>query len=154
VLYPRANHLAWPKSLPLSGCASDTTLPLICPVEPRLRSRLARWPQRRFSFILDGSSVRTQSRRSNNESNTLCNRNCGTRQHDALAQTANQQNSPAPNGAAGSDNAPVTESRSPDTPRDGRNFSWIGLLGLIGLAGLRGRRSHESRESVSRRVAA
>jgi MYXO-CTERM domain-containing protein len=70
-----------------------------------------------------------------------------------LAQTTNQQNSPAPNGAA-NDNAPVTESRSPDTPRDGGNFGWLGLLGLIGLAGLRGRSSHESRESVSRRAAA
>lgn len=72
----------------------------------------------------------------------------------ALAQTTNQQNSPARNGAAGSDNAPVTESRSPDTPRDGGNFGWVGLLGLFGLAGLRGRSSHESRESVSRRATA
>jgi MYXO-CTERM domain-containing protein len=71
----------------------------------------------------------------------------------ALAQTTNQQNSPTPNGTA-NDNARVTESRSPDTPRDGRNFGWMGLLGLIGLAGLRGRRSHESHESVSRRAAA
>jgi MYXO-CTERM domain-containing protein len=71
----------------------------------------------------------------------------------ALAQTTNQQSSPAPNGTA-NDNTPVTESRSPDTPRDGRNFGWIGLLGLFGLAGLRGRSSHESRESMSRRAAA
>jgi MYXO-CTERM domain-containing protein len=70
----------------------------------------------------------------------------------ALAQTTNQQSSPAPNTA--NENAPVTEWRSPDTPRDGRNFGWIGLLGLIGLAGLRSRSSHESRESVSRRAAA
>jgi MYXO-CTERM domain-containing protein len=79
----------------------------------------------------------------------------------ALAQTTNQQNSPAPNGAAGSsaatapssDNAAATESRSPDTPREGRNFGWIGLLGLAGLAGLRPR-SNERHESVSRRATA
>jgi MYXO-CTERM domain-containing protein len=95
----------------------------------------------------------------------------------ALAQTTNQQNSPAPNGTAGSysgntpantpdrdgttstvPNSPrtdtATSSPSTDTPREGRNFGWIGLLGLAGLAGLRGRSSHESRESVSRRAAA
>jgi MYXO-CTERM domain-containing protein len=90
----------------------------------------------------------------------------------ALAQTTNQQNSPAPNGTAGSysgntpantldrdgttstaPNSPRTDtgtsSPSTDTPREGHNFGWIGLLGLAGLAGLRPR-SNESRESVSR----
>jgi MYXO-CTERM domain-containing protein len=94
----------------------------------------------------------------------------------ALAQTTNQQNSPAPNGTAGSysgntpantpdrdgttstaPNSPGTDtgtsSPSTDTPREGHNFGWIGLLGLAGLAGLRPR-SNESRESVSRRAAA
>lgn len=94
----------------------------------------------------------------------------------ALAQTTNQQNSPAPNGTAGSysgntpantpdrdgttstvPNSPrtdtATSSPSTDTPREGHNFGWIGLLGLAGLAGLRPR-SNESRESVSRRAVA
>jgi MYXO-CTERM domain-containing protein len=94
----------------------------------------------------------------------------------ALAQTTNQQNSPAPNGTAGSysgntpantpdrdgttstvPNSPRTDtgtsSPSTDTPREGHNIGWIGLLGLAGLAGLRPR-SNESRESVSRRAVA
>jgi MYXO-CTERM domain-containing protein len=66
----------------------------------------------------------------------------------ALAQTTNQQDSPAPNGTTGS------YSGNTDTPREGHNFGWIGLLGLVGLAGLRRRRSNESRESVSRRAVA
>ena len=93
----------------------------------------------------------------------------------AMAQTTNQQNSPAPNPTAGvySGNTPAnspdrdgttsaapntantdaaTTSRSTDTPRE-HNWGWIGILGLAGLAGLRDR-SREGYATASRRAAA
>jgi MYXO-CTERM domain-containing protein len=93
----------------------------------------------------------------------------------AMAQTTNQQNSPASNPTAGaySGNTPAntpdrdgttstapniantdaaTTSRSTDTPRE-RNWGWIGILGLAGLAGLRNR-SREGYANASRRAAA
>ena len=74
----------------------------------------------------------------------------------ALAQTTNQQDSPAPNSTAGtySGNTPAntpdndgTISRAPAnnagaTPHSNgtsHNWGWIGIIGLAGLAGLRNR---------------